>query len=231
MNDTLENPVEEPITVPLSLKEPVSDTVIETVSVITPVEEPITVPIKEPITEPVEEPITAPVEESVCVLSNTNVNVEMPSLIQLLTSITAPGTSISKYNIPIDEPVKQVLLALIKEYPTYFSDVELILINITQDNKINTADIPNIIILLQKLYILMVDLKSIKVNMVNSSETCGAIIKIIIHVLVEDNIVPITADKKEVFLANVDKLVDSCVDLLKFTTQLKPKSCLSFLHF
>ena len=74
----------------------------------------------------------------------------------------------------------------------------------------------------------MVDLKSIKLNTVACSETCGALIKIIIHVLVEEDIVHITTDKKEAFLANVDNLLDSCVDLLKFTRQLKPKSCLQF---
>ena len=173
-------------------------------------------------------PIPEPEPELIGILSNSNVNVEILSLIQLLTNITNPGASLSKYKLQIDEPVKKVLLALMKAQPHFFSEVETILINITQDNKIDAADIPNIIILLQKLYILIVDLKSIKLNTVACSETCGAVIKIIIHVLVEEDIVHITIDKKEAFLANVDKLLDSCVDLLKFTRQLKPKSCLQF---
>jgi len=85
--------------------------------------------------------------------------------------------------------------------------------------------------LIQKLYILMVDLKSIKLTTAACSETCGSIIKIIIHVLVEEERVKITPDNKVVFLANVDKLVNACVDLLKFTKQLKPKNCLHFFKF
>lgn len=172
-------------------------------------------------------PSTEPVS-----LSNNDVQVEILTLIQLLTNVTNPGASLSNnYNLKIDESVKQVLLAVMKAHPNFFSEVEIILVNITQDNKIDSADIPNIIVLIQKLYILMVDLKSIKLNTVACSETCGSIIKIIIHVLVEEGLVKITTDNKEVFLANVDKLVDACVNLLKFTTQLKPKNCLHFFQF
>ena len=191
-----------------------------------PVLEPVVAPVIVTLSLKMPSPEPESLQEPVGILSNSNVNVEILSLIQLLTNITNPGASLSKYNLQIDESTKKVLLALMKTNSNFFSEVETILINITQDNKIDAADIPNIIILLQKLYILMVDVKSIKLNTVACSVTCGAIIKIIIHVLVEENIVHITIDKKEVFLANVDKLVDSCVDLLKFTKQLKPKSCL-----
>jgi hypothetical protein len=170
-------------------------------------------------------------DEPVGIISNNDVNVEILSLIQLLANVTNPDASVSKYKLQIDDSVKKVLLAVMKAHPGFFSEVEVILVNITQDNKIDSADIPNIIVLIQKLYILMVDLKSIKLNTVACSETCGSIIKIIIHVLVEEGVVDITTDNKEVFLANVDKLVDACVNLLKFTTQLKPKSCLHFFKF
>ena len=182
----------------------------------------------EPESKPEPEPESKP--EPVP-LSNNDVQVEILTLIQLLTNVTNPEASVNKYNLKIDESAKQVLLAVIKAHPNFFSEVEIILVNITQDNKIDSADIPNIIVLIQKLYILMVDLKSIKLNTVACSETCGSIIKIIIHVLVEEGVVKITTDNKEVFLANVDKLVDACVNLLKFTTQLKPKNCLHFFQF
>ena len=189
-------------------------------------ENPLTI---EPLT--IEPPTIDSEPEPIGILSNNDVNVEIITLIQLLTNVTNPGASLSKYNLQIDESVKQVLLAVMKAHPNFFSEVELILVNITQDNKIDSADIPNIIVLIQKLYILMVDLKSIKLNTVTCSETCGSIIKIIIHVLVEEGVVNITTDNKEVFLANVDKLVNACVDLLKFTKQLKPKNCLHFFKF
>ena len=196
--------------------------------VLEPVDAPVivTLSLKMPSPEPVDVPLS--LQDPVGILSNANVNVEISSLIELLTNITNPGASLSKYNLQIDESTKKVLLALMKTNSNFFSEVESIVVNITQDNKIDSADIPNIIILLQKLYILIVDSKSIKLNTVACSETCGTIIKIIIHVLVEDDIVHITTDKKEVFLANVDKLLDSCVSLLKFTKQLKPKSCFHF---
>ena len=177
------------------------------------------------------EPTSGIESEPVASLSNNTVHVEILSLMKLLANVTNPDASVNKYNLKIDESTKQVLLAVMKAHPLFFSEVELILVNITQDNKIDSADIPNIIVLIQKLYILMVDLKSIKLNTVSCSETCGSIIKIIIHVLVEEGIVKITTDNKEVFLANVDKLVNACVDLLKFTKQLKPKNCLHFFQF
>ena len=177
------------------------------------------------------EPTSGIESEPVASLSNNTVHVEILSLMKLLANVTNPDASVNKYNLKIDESTKQVLLAVMKAHPLFFSEVELILVNITQDNKIDSADIPNIIVLIQKLYILMVDLKSIKLTTVACSETCGSIIKIIIHVLVEEGIVKITTDNKEVFLANVDKLVNACVDLLKFTKQLKPKNCLHFFKF
>jgi len=175
-------------------------------------------------------PIALSLQDPAAIISNNDV---ILSLIQLLTNVTNPDASASlgKYNLKIDESVKQVLLAVMKAHPNFFSEVELILVNITQDNKIDSADIPNIIVLIQKLYILMVDLKSIKLTTAACSETCGSIIKIIIHVLVEEGRVKITQDNKDVFLANVDKLVNACVDLLKFTKQLKPKNCLHFFKF
>ena len=73
----------------------------------------------------------------------------------------------------------------------------------------------------------MKDIKSIKLNTDASSEMCGSIIKIIIHVLVEEDLVHIQSDK-DVFLVNLDKLVDACVDLMKLTGQIKPNKCFPF---
>ena len=165
------------------------------------------------------------------IISINNVKAVPLPLIQLLSNVTNLGANLNKYNLQIDESTRQVLLAVMNSHPDFFSEVELILVNITQDNKIDSADIPNIIVLIQKLYILMVDLKSIKLNTDACSETCGSIIQIIIHVLVEEGVVNIATDNKEVFIANVDKLIDACVNLLKFTTQLKPKNCLHFFKF
>ena len=74
----------------------------------------------------------------------------------------------------------------------------------------------------------MVDMKSIKLDTVASSEMCGSIIKIIIHVLVEEDLVHIKLDNKDEFLVNLDKLVDACVDLMKLTGQIKPNKCFPF---
>jgi len=153
--------VEEPVSVPIPVvEEPVSvpvQVVEEPVSVpVQVVEEPVSVPVQvveEPVSVPVpvvEEPVSIPVVEEKNILDpNTN------EIIEQITQCTFHKIfekTLEHESCKISPEIKEYVLLLCKENPLFFSDVEDSLKKIIVDDKINTKDIPDIIMLVGKIY-------------------------------------------------------------------------------
>ena len=132
----------------------------------------------------------------------------------------------SKINIKLNNNETDIINNILKYSPIFLNDIEEAIIEIINDNKIDTNDIPNLIIIIQKLYELIYNSKNVKYDSKTTSNICGNILKFIIHVMVEDGKIKIEEDKKTSFLDLTDKLIDSCISLLILPKLLKVSKCL-----
>jgi hypothetical protein len=150
---------------------------------------------------------------------------EEKSLIELLVSEEIK----SKINIKLNKNEILVINNILKYSPEFLNDVEKSIIEIVKDDRIDTNDIPNLIIIIQKLYELLHKLKNIKIENKTIADVCGNVLKFIIHIMVEERKIKIQDDKKKEFLDLANKLVDSCISLINFSKLLKSSSCLKKL--
>jgi hypothetical protein len=147
---------------------------------------------------------------------------EVKTLLELLVSEEIK----KKINFPLNDNVTDIINKVLKHSPNFLNDIEKAFVEIVKDNKIDSNDIPNLIVLVQKLYELIYKAKDIKLDSKKTAETCGHILKFIIHVLVEERKIKLDEDKKAAFFALTDKLIDSCISLLSFSKLVKGSSCL-----
>jgi hypothetical protein len=128
----------------------------------------------------------------------------------------------------MDKSTTDLILKVLDEYGSFFSEFEELLKRIFMDNKIDSKDIPSIIELLEKLYSFIYNNKDKKINTDKAAEISGFFLKITIYLLIEKEKIVIDHDKKEDFLEQIEKLITCCVSLIKITSLLKPKNCQSF---
>ena len=97
--------------------------------------------------------------------------------------------------------------------------------NIILDNKIDIKDIPDVMNLLQKIYEIIHDLKDVKLNVEKCTETISVLVKFVINVLIEEEIIKIDSNNRSDIQKNLNKLVDSSMNLILLTTKMKPNYC------
>ena len=133
----------------------------------------------------------------------------------------------SKLGIQLSK--EEIINKIINKTPSFLSEIEKSVSEVIKDNKIDTNDIPEFVIIVQILYERLYNLKEIVLDSNKRAETCAVILKFIVHTLVEERKIVIEDDKKDAFLTQFDKLIDSCVSLLKFQEVLKPKTCCTIM--
>jgi len=131
----------------------------------------------------------------------------------------------TKIGIYLSKEVVEIINKIIDKSPTLLSEIESAVSSVIKDNKIDTNDIPDFIVIVKKLYQGLHNLKDIVIEVNKRSETCATILKFIIHTLVEERKIIIEEDKKVEILSQFDRLIDSCISLLNFKDILKPKEC------
>jgi len=123
------------------------------------------------------------------------------------------------------EIVKKVL----SSSPECFNDIEKAVNEIIKDGKIDSKDIPQFIIVVQKLYQIIYSLKEIKLDAKKRSEFTSTVLKYIVHLLIIERKIQIEEDKETQFLTDCDALIDACIGLLSFPKSIKTKGCLKKL--
>jgi hypothetical protein len=133
------------------------------------------------------------------------------------------------FHMTMDTSTSNLILKVLDEYGDFFSELEDTLKAILMDSKIDSKDIPSILVLLEKLYSFIYNHKDKKINTDKAAEICGFFIKITIYLLIEKKKLAIEDDKTDGFLEDMEKLITCCVSLIKVTSVLKPKKCRTFL--
>ena len=151
----------------------------------------------------------------------------LPGIIELLKlAIYNPA---SKINVTLSDKIKALIIQLIETNPSLFKEINALLLNIIKDGKIDAVDVPDFIKLLQKLYEVVHNSKDIKLSKTELADSCGIVVKFVIHTLIEEDYIKIQAERKVEFLTEIDILIDTCISLIKLSTTLKSPSCLKQL--
>lgn len=156
---------------------------------------------------------------------------EVKAFSDLLIELLSNDASLCKVSIKLDKDSQNIITKLLNKSPIFLNDIEKLAFEIIKDNKIDFKDLPNIIAVIQKLYVLIYSFKA-EVNGLDNKRTAeitGTIFKFVIHTLVEEKRINIEESKKIEFLELTDKLVDISVELLTTAKSIKNKSCIKYI--
>lgn len=131
-----------------------------------------------------------------------------------------------KISITLTPEVTSVINNIIFLSPNTLTDIEKTTIQIIKDGKIDSKDIPNLILLIQRIYQFIYSLKNVKFNSKKRGDITATSLKYLLHLLVLEKKIKIDEEKQEEFFTQTDALIDSCVYLLSFSKSLKTSGCL-----
>jgi hypothetical protein len=130
-----------------------------------------------------------------------------------------------KVIITLTPEITSVIKNIISLSPDTLTDIEKAMIETIKDGKIDTKDIPNIIVVIQRIYQFIYSLKDAKFDAKKRADITSTLLKYILHILVLERKIKIDEDQQGEFFIQTYYLIDSCVGLLSFPKSLKTKSC------
>ena len=208
--------IEEPIKVieePKTIIEEPKTIIEETINII---EEPINLVSEENIIEELKEEIKEKIDEVI--------QVQIPkNLVDLVRDEIKQKAHI------LNKEYIDILHSLVDKSPQVLTDIENAMFEITKDGKIDSNDIPYLITIIQKLYEFMFSLKIGKMPTEKRAAICAEIIKFVVIVLIKERRIKVDINKQDVFISQINALMDSCVSLLSLQSTLLSRGCCSCL--
>lgn len=132
----------------------------------------------------------------------------------------------NKISIKLTSEIINLINNIISLSPGSLSDIEKSIKDVIKDEKIDTNDIPNLIVLIQLVYRLIYSIKNTKFDNKKRADTTSIVIKFIIHLLVLERKIEIPQEKHIDFLSSIDMLIDNCCELLSLSKLIKTKGCI-----
>ena len=122
-----------------------------------------------------------------------------------------------------------ILNKIINLTPNFLDDVEKSLLEVIKDGKIDSNDLPHLILLIQKLYETIYKIKDMKLDSKTRTVICSEALKNIAYFLIKERRIQIDEENSVLLLEQINTLIDSCVGLLSFSKSIKVKGCLRSL--
>lgn len=166
------------------------------------------------------------------VVDSSNVLIKTSSeqaLIDILKIAIANKDIQTKISIKLTPDIIKLINNIISLYPKSLTDIENYIKEVIKDGKIDTKDVPKLIVVIKVLYRLIYSLKNIKLDGKKRAEVTSGSLKFIIHLLVLERKIEIPNEIQTEFLKDVDILIDNCVELLVFPKIIKTNNCLKKL--
>jgi hypothetical protein len=123
---------------------------------------------------------------------------------------------LKKFNITLTPEMKKYFLLLCKDKPEFFNDVESSLKKIIMDDKIDTKDIPEIIILVKKVYEIINGDK--KVPKVDPYELIKTLLQQLFIIYTETNKI-----QKSELVVDLVSIIEAAINLVKLKSIKVPK--------
>ena len=153
---------------------------------------------------------------------NTPINQPILLFSQILeTYLEESSVKLDSLKIPINPEIQKYMLILCKDKSSFFSTIEMSLKKIIIDNKIDTKDIPEVILLVANVYEMVKTDKMI--IHVNPYDIIRTILDLIFTQYIETNKV----QNKDLAIELL-RIVDMAIELLKLETIKPSKSCCFF---
>jgi len=166
------------------------------------------------------------IQETKDIINTINVDIDtlkkaddIKTFVQTLKLILSTSAFQDKYNVKLNPEIMSTLNEILNINPNYFNSVETLFLEIINNKVINPANIPEIIILVKKLYEILynINIKDVKEGV--CINTCVTIFKFIVNVLIIDNI----EDNEEsaLLIFTIDTVINSCAELITIRKVLK----------
>ena len=170
---------------------------------------------------PAPSPLHEPVEIAKVIVEQT--------LVELVKKYLENEEMKQKIAIQLTHEVTNVINSIISLTPDTLSDIEKATLEIIKDGKIDSNDIPNLIVIIQRMYQFIYSLKNANFDAKKRADITASSLKYILHLLVLERKIKIDEDKQTEFFMQTDALIESCIGLLSYSKSLKTKGCLKKL--
>ena len=150
------------------------------------------------------------------------------NLTDIIKNIFANDEQKNQYSVVFNEEILCIINKILSLTPNTFNDIEISVKEVIKDGKINTNDIPQLIILVQRIYQVIYEIKNTKFDSAKRAEVASNVLKFVIYMLVQERKLIIEKNEEEEFFKKTDLLIDSCVSLLSFSKTIKHKNCLKY---
>lgn len=167
--------------------------------------------------------ITTP--EPINSLLDISSNIIEQTFIDLVIKYLENENMKKKIFIALTPEITSVIKNIISLSPDTLTDIEKAMISIIKDGKIDSKDVPNIIVIIQRIYQFIYSLKDVKFDAKKRADITSTLLKYILHILVLERKIKIDEDKQTEFVIQMYYLIDSCVGLLSYSKSLKTKGC------
>jgi hypothetical protein len=180
--------------------------------------------------------LSDPKKDKMEIILNSDSSLTINEIIQNILSGYIPFT------IQLTKSETQFIKYLLEKQPFMITEIQTKIVSIIRDNKIDTADIPDIIQLVKQLYILChSDKKQILKESLSGSnkkqnfaEIIGRLMKFIIRVILLKKTRTNTDDWQtendttNVLLINIDALIDTSIELIMVSKGIKRNCFFSY---
>ena len=170
-------------------------------------------------------------EHNVSIKSEHNVSIKSEQIgveetfVEIITKLLLNEELKNKYTIILSNINIDIISKIISQSPYLFNEFEKSIKEIIKDGKINSSDIPQLIILVQQIYQSLYNLKNLKLDSNKRTELTSNIFKFLILILIKERKIIIDENNEENFLKVTYLLIDSCISLLSFSKIIKTKGC------
>jgi hypothetical protein len=163
--------------------------------------------------------------EKVNTIDSSNVILEISekTLLILLNESLSSEEIKNKLSIKLTSQDISFISKIISLTPDALNDVEKAFNDIIKDGKIDSKDIPQFIVIIQRIYQIIYNFK---LDSKKCMEMTSTILKYIVHLLVLERKIKVNNEQQPEFLKESDALIDACIGLLSFPKSIKIKSCL-----
>jgi hypothetical protein len=184
------------------------------------------------VTEQVLEQATAAVEQATAVAQDAVKTVTdmadslSKTAAKTLAVLIAEAVNSKKYmKVILSKNASNMLLSIVSSSPGALDNIKHSLMEVISDGKIDSNDIPHFISIIQNLYEIVNSIKEFNFDTQAKATICAEVLKFISHFLILDEQIPVAEPMRDIFINQIDCLIDSCVSLLSFQSVLSIKGC------
>jgi hypothetical protein len=143
-----------------------------------------------------------------------------------LADLIAEAVNSKKYmKVILSKNASNMLLSIVSSSPQALDNIKHALMEVISDGKIDSNDIPHFISIIQNLYEIVNSIREFNFDTQAKATICAEVLKFISHFLILDEQIPVAEAYRDIFINQIDCLIDSCVSLLSFQSVINIKGC------